>query len=260
LNISVLYFGQLRERVSQTARELVALPPGATVDDLVTELCSAHPGLTAFLRHIKVAVNEAMSSPGQALQDGDEVALIPPVAGGSGPYCKLTDQPLSVDEAIAAVVGPDQGAVTLFLGFVRGRKNGADVVDIDYQAYASMARASLMDIARRCEARGPDVRVAVAHRIGMVKPGEAAVVVAASATHRALAYEVSRECIELIKAETPIWKKETRSDGVEWVEAVEGLGGTGLDWSAAAAPAASAAFSAEPAGTGAEAAESAAGG
>jgi molybdopterin converting factor subunit 1 len=232
MQIRVLYFGVIRERIARTSKESISMPADATVDDLVTKLCEAHPGLRDVLRHVKVAVNEAIGGPGHVLADGDEVAIIPPVAGGADPYCRLTDQPLSVDEAVSAVTGPEQGGITIFLGVVRSRRNGKSVTRLEYEAYGSMALASLRDIVRRCEALGPDVRVAAAHRIGALCPGELAVVVAASARRRGLAFRAAQNCVELLKAETPIWKKEIGEDGAVWVEAREGLSGTGLDWSA----------------------------
>jgi molybdopterin synthase catalytic subunit len=232
VQIRVLYFGVIRERVARTTKELVTLPPGVTVDDLVTQLCETYPALRGAIRHIKVAVNENFATPEQELTDGDEVAIIPPVAGGAGPYCLLTQEPLSVDAAISAVSGPGQGAVVVFLGVVRGEKDGRRIVGLKYEAYASMATASLRDIAGRCEALGSDVRIAMAHRFGPLSPGEVATVVAASAAHRQLAFKAARECIELLKAETPIWKKEISCDGESWIEAIEGLYGT-VNWSAA---------------------------
>jgi molybdopterin synthase catalytic subunit len=181
-----------------------------------------------------VAVNENFGTPEQVLTDGDEVAIIPPVAGGAEPYCLLTEQPLSVDAAISAVSGPGQGAVVVFLGVVRGQKDGRQIIGLKYEAYASMATASLRDIVRRCEAIGSNIRIAVAHRFGPLSPGEVATVVAASAARRGPAFKAARECIELLKAETPIWKKEISCDGESWIEAVEGLCGTGFEWSAAA--------------------------
>jgi molybdopterin synthase catalytic subunit len=232
VQVQVLYFGVIRERVAKKTKELITLPAGATVDDLVTELCATYPTFRDAVRHVKVAVNESFGAPELALADGDEVAIIPPVAGGAEPYCMLTEQPLSVDHAISAVTGPEQGAVVVFLGVVRAQKDGKQITELEYEAYKSMATASLRDIVSRCEAMGNDVHVGVAHRFGALSPGQIAVVVAASAMHRDLAFQAARQCIELLKAETPIWKKEFSSDGATWIEASEGISGSNCEWSA----------------------------
>ena len=237
MQIQVLYFGVIRERVARTPQELVCLPAGATVDDLVSRLCDAHPELRALLRYIKVAVNENCGQPGPPGADGDEVAIIPPVAGGAEPYCRLTAEPLSVDEAIAAVSGPEQGGITVFIGVVRGKRGDELVHGLEYEAYPAMAAASMAGILRQCEALGPGLRVAAAHRIGPLRPGEIVMVVAASAPRRELAFDASRRFVELLKSQTPIWKKEFSTSGEAWVEAAEGLPG-GLSWSAAEMPAA----------------------
>jgi molybdopterin synthase catalytic subunit len=143
--------------------------------------------------------------------------MIPPIAGGADPYCRLTDQPLSVDEVLASVTGPEQGGVVLFLGTVRDHNDGKQVMRLKYEAYASMVHSSLADIINRCRSGAPGVRVAVAHRTGVLNVGDIAVIVAASAPHRAEAFDAARACIELLKQEVPIWKKEISPHGTQWI-------------------------------------------
>jgi MoaE-MoaD fusion protein len=219
MRIRVLYFGVLRERVAHTNQEEVSLPPGATLRDLVDRLGQAHPKLDTVRRHVKFAVNEELASANQPLADGDVIALIPPVAGGAGSYCRLTDQPLSLDEVLSAVVGPGQGGVVAFIGLVRDHNDGRSVVRLEYEAYQPMALKSLAGIIDRCEAIAPGVRVGVAHRTGALAVGEVVVIIAASAPHRGEAFQAARECAELMKQETAIWKKEIGPDGVAWVGA-----------------------------------------
>ena len=129
----------------------------------------------------------------------------------------LRSQTVSVDEAVAHVSHGGAGAVCVFLGVVRDVNEGREVERLEYQAYASMARAELERIAVEVEAGAPGVRVAALHRTGSLVVGEVAVVCAASAPHRAEAFEATRRLIEEIKARVPIWKREHGPGGASWV-------------------------------------------
>jgi molybdopterin synthase catalytic subunit len=214
MEVTVLFFGVLRERVSHSKQAQVALPGPTTVGDLMDRLCGQYTGLAGMRGCLTVAVNEAMADPWQPLADGDVVALLPPIAGGAGPYARLTDQPLSVDEVVATARDPRHGAVVTFTGWVR---EDGDLTAMRYEAYESMARTSLANVALRSQRCGPEVRVALAHRIGELRVGDLIVVIAAASPKRADAYEAARLCLELLKEETPIWKKEIRSSGDVWV-------------------------------------------
>ncbi len=124
---------------------------------------------------------------------------------------------VSVDEAVTHVSHGGAGAVCVFLGTVRDSSEGRAVERLEYQAYASMARAELERIAREVESMANGVRVAAIHRIGSLGVGEIAVVCSASAPHRAEAFEAARALIEGIKARVPIWKREHGPDGASWV-------------------------------------------
>lgn len=117
----------------------------------------------------------------------------------------------------AAVSGPEQGGIVIFVGNVRDHNAGHDVTRLFYEAYPPMVIRTLMSIIGRCEDKAEGVRVAVAHRTGELQIGDAAVVIGASAPHRAEAFDAARMCIELLKQEVPIWKKEFSSTGAEWV-------------------------------------------
>jgi molybdopterin synthase catalytic subunit len=130
---------------------------------------------------------------------------------------ELRDTPLSIDEAVSHVQHPSAGAIDVFAGIVRNHNDGRAVERLEYQAYASMARAELERIATRVEESMPGVRVAAFHRIGSLAIGELAVVCAASAPHREEAFVACRALIEAIKHDVPIWKREWGPDGVAWV-------------------------------------------
>jgi molybdopterin synthase catalytic subunit len=139
---------------------------------------------------------------------------------GSEPYCRLSDQPLSLQEVIDAVSGPHlpgQGGLTTFTGLVRNRNLGKDVTRIEYEAYPGLVLSTLASIIRGIESDIADSKVAIVHRAGLLSVGEAAVVIAASAPHRAEAFEACRRAIEDLKRDVPIWKKEVSPSGEEWL-------------------------------------------
>jgi len=129
----------------------------------------------------------------------------------------LRSQVVSLDEAVAHVSRGGAGAVCVFLGVVRNVNEGREVERLEYQAYASMARAELERIATEVESSAPGVRVAALHRTGSLVVGEVAVVCAASAPHRGEAFAATRRLIEEIKARVPIWKREHGPGGATWV-------------------------------------------
>lgn len=216
MRITVLYFAAAREAAG-TDREELELPPGAEVATALEVAATRHPALRPLLPRCRVAVQQHFASRETRLQEGDEVALIPPVAGGGSSRCALQDRPLSLDEAIASVRGRDAGAIVTFTGQVRARSRGRNVVRLDYEAYGPMASRQLEAIARECAERWEGARVAILHRVGILEVGEVAVVIAAAAPHRAEAFAACRHAIERLKEEVAIWKKERFDDGSEWV-------------------------------------------
>ena len=215
MKISVRYFAHLRERLRREV-EWVELADGATVAELLTQLAQAEPLIAASRRSLQVAVNQEFAPPSTRLAEGDEVALIPPVAGGA-PHARISHTPLSYDEVIAAVSAPGQGGIVLFSGLVRDHNDGKQVVRLDYEAFDEMAVRKMAEIATRIESAHPGVRVAMVHRVGSLQIGDIAVILAASAPHRGEAFTACRAAIEALKVEVPIWKKEFSADGSEWL-------------------------------------------
>jgi molybdopterin synthase catalytic subunit len=218
--IQVLYFAILRERFGREG-ERVELREPATVGDLLAWVRERQPAFPPLERRVQVAVNRQMVPVTHVLADGDEVALIPPVSGGSDAppprRIALCTSPLSLDELVRAVEGPGQGAVTTFIGNVRRHGALPDVTRLEYEAYEPMALEVLAAIAREIELEHPGVQMAIHHRLGTLAVGEAAVIIAASAPHRAEAFAACRVAIERLKQRVPIWKKEVGSDGAVWV-------------------------------------------
>lgn len=193
----------------------VELPEGATAGQCLEALAERGGGL---LRRCRVAVDRATVGPAHVLHAGSEVAVLPPVSGGAD-HLVVGPEPISADGLLAAVADPDCGGNVLFLGTVRGRTGDWRTERLEYEAYGDMADEVLARIAAAARRMWPGVRLAMAHRTGAVPPGQAAVGVAAAASHRGDAFAAARFCIERIKTELPVWKKERSPEGREfWVE------------------------------------------
>ncbi len=219
MRVQVLYFAVFRERLRRDA-EALELPDGARVADALDRLAELHDPVRSLRGRFQVAVNQEMVGPEAVLSEGDELALIPPVAGGAAAparHARLLDHPPSIDRCAAAVVGPGMGGLVTFTGLVRASSQGRAVDRLDYEAYAAMAEKVFTALCDEIEAELPGVRVAVEHRVGNLVVGDIAVVIAAAAPHRAEAFTACRAMIDRLKERAPIWKKETGPDGVEWV-------------------------------------------
>jgi molybdopterin synthase catalytic subunit len=218
MQIQVRFFAVLRERVRRDGQGL-ELPDGASVADAVDALAAQHDAVGAMRGRFQTAVNCAMVPPETALSDGDELALIPPVAGGAGERVArmVHDRAPSLDVCVAAVKTPETGGIATFTGCVRRRNQGRDVERLEYEAYDEMANKVLRELCEAIEAEIPDARLAVEHRAGVLAVGDVAVVIAAAAPHRAEAFAACREMIERLKRDVPIWKKEVGPDGEEWI-------------------------------------------
>lgn len=136
-------------------------------------------------------------------------------------WTELRDAPLAVDEIVGHVLRPHMGAVDVFAGVVRDHNDGRAVTLLEYEAYRPMAAAELARIATEVEQRFAGVQVAAAHRLGALNVGDIVVVCAASAPHRAEAFDACRAIIEAIKHRVPIWKREHGPDGTRWIDWVD---------------------------------------
>jgi molybdopterin synthase catalytic subunit len=127
------------------------------------------------------------------------------------------DEPLSVDEVLAAVADPAAGGTTLFVGSVRDHDSDREVTELGYEAHPE-ALTRLREVADRVAADPTVIALAAVHRSGNLKVGDIAVVVAVAAAHRDAAFVASRKLIDELKADVPIWKHQSFADGTsEWV-------------------------------------------
>jgi MoaE-MoaD fusion protein len=198
MQVRIQLFAGLRERAGASEVAL-DLPEGARVADALAQLQHVTGDLPVVM-----AVNQEYADEQLPLASGDELALIPPVSGGSVgvAHVRVTDEPLTLDLLIERVRDPRAGAVVTFSGVTR------DVAQLDYEAYVGMAERKLAQIVEAAIERHGLCAAAAEHRIGVVPLSEPSVTVAASAPHRGEAFAGAREIIDEIKAQAPIWKKE----------------------------------------------------
>jgi len=241
---------RVRVRLFAVQRELAGtreldleLPEGATIEDAWEALVERLPVLAPGRPSIRFARNAAYASPSTVLADGDEVAMIPPVSGGSDDnpspgdrrrIVELRSDPFDAGilaELAARLVIPADGAVVGFLGVTRvtpgtpapgqeaeaSRHAGRRVDALEYEAHEPMARTVIDAIADEIEARFGVTRLGLVHRIGEVPLGEPSVAIVACAPHRDAAFDAARYAIDETKARAPIWKAERFSDGKIWI-------------------------------------------
>ena len=208
VRVSVRLFAGLRERAGVGRLELDDV---SRIDDVWSrlELGDEPAGLL-------YAVNREYVERGHELQDGDEVAVIPPVSGGSGDFL-ITGEPLDLARVVAAVERDEAGGIATFVGTVRRTSRGRAVTYLEYEAFEEMAEAMLTRLADDLTAKHGLSAVAIHHRIGRVEIGEPSVAIAVSAPHRAAALDACREAIDTLKETIPLWKKEVYAGGEEWI-------------------------------------------
>jgi len=216
MRVRLRLFGAAREAVGSKELEL-SLGLGARVADLRALLLQQFPGLGPLDARVRISLNHELAEGDALLAEGDEVALLPPVAGGAG-ACTISGSPLDVEAVVARVAAPDVGGVVTFIGTVRDHARGRSIHHLEYEAYPEMAEREMQRIADEAATRFSGARVAMAHRTGQLAVGEIAVVVVAAAPHRAEAFSACRFAIDTLKERVPIWKKEIASDGAYWVD------------------------------------------
>jgi len=226
--IQVLFFATLRDRAG-ARQATVELPPAATVADLKKVLVQSYPLLDKTLNSCLVSINHSFAFDEDLVPPGAEVALFPPVSGGSqdeSPFptsCAITEAPLNLDELVARITLPTTGAACVFSGMVRGQTQRGDpheTIYLEYEAYQPMAEAKMRQVAEEIRARWPAVEgIAIVQRVGRLAPGTPTVLIACSAAHRDTGvFEAARYGIDRLKEIVPVWKKEVGPNGQSWVE------------------------------------------
>jgi MoaE-MoaD fusion protein len=206
MSVKVRLFAGLRERAGWGEREV----EGVTRVDEVWPVLGLGPEPDGLL----YAVNKEYAERERELADGDEVALIPPVSGGS---FRLSAEPLSLDAVVDEVRSERAGAIATFVGTTRVESRGRTVEHLEYEAYEGMAENVMAELAASLKQRYDLCEVAVHHRTGRVEIGDASVVIAVSAPHRQDALAACKDAIDTLKEQVPLWKKEVYEGGEEWI-------------------------------------------
>ena len=224
--VRVLFFGAARELAADELT--LELPEGATAREAFERLLSDYPGLRRLGPSLLVAVNQEYARElDVGLEDGDELALFPPVSGGDGEppeeddaedFFELTTEPIDVGAVARRVVPRRCGATVTLDGYAREWTKGRRTLYLVYEAYAPMALAEMGRLGEEAHRRFDIAHVGIVHRTGRTEIGETSVVIAVSAPHRRAAFEACEWAIRELKRTVPIWKKEFYEDGEVWVE------------------------------------------
>jgi molybdopterin synthase catalytic subunit len=219
MRVQVLFFGVLKDLVGR-ASESLELGDGATVGDVLRHYESRIPKIGEVLPSIALSVNQHYAGPGAVLGNGDEVALLPPVSGGSGAVSRaaIVREAIATQSVLARTKRPEDGAAIVFEGIVRNNTKGRRTLYLDYEAYEEMALKQMEGLATEALGRFQVRDVALVHRLGRLEIGETSVLIVVASAHRGAAYEASRWLIDTLKRTVPIWKKEYFVDGAVWAD------------------------------------------
>lgn len=224
MRVQVLYFGALKDMLSKE-RETLEFPSGATVATLLERCRAIAPQHAGFWDSLAVGVNRQFAQAGHPLGDGDEVALLPPVSGGSGvreaqpqPHVALVREAIDADAVVSHLKHEADGAVVVFDGIVRDNTRGRKTLFLDYESYEAMALQQINSLAAEAITRFNVRDVALVHRLGKLEIGETSVLIAVASAHRGQAFDACRWLIDTLKKTVPIWKKEHFADGAVWAD------------------------------------------
>ncbi|MGH9491865.1 MAG: molybdenum cofactor biosynthesis protein [Terriglobales bacterium] len=222
MRIRVLFFGQLKD-VAGCAADSVALGEGATLADLLSHYAKKVPRLKEFLPSTALSLNQEYASPAAPLKDNDEVALLPPVSGGAPdkpaePVVEIVREKIDPHRIVPPLERPEDGAIVMFDGIVRGHSRGRRTLYLEYEAYEEMALKQMRALAGEARERFAIRNVALVHRLGRLEIGESSVFIAVFSEHRAAAFDACRFLIDTLKRTIPIWKKEYFEDGAVWAD------------------------------------------
>jgi molybdopterin converting factor subunit 1 len=226
IKVLVLFFGAARDVVGQSERE-VLLTGVTSASQALEKIVEQFPGLRRFGNSLLLAVNQEYARGDRPINDGDELAIFPPVSGGdqaieSSDFFELTTEPIDVGSVARRVVLPQCGATVTLDGYAREWTRGRQTLYLVYEAYAPMALLELQRLGTTARERFQIATIGIVHRTGRLQIGETSVVISVGAPHRRAAFEACEWAIKELKRTVPIWKKEVFEDGEMWVEA-EGL-------------------------------------
>ena len=223
-SITLLFFAHLKE-ISGFGRKELEIEPGTTIQALKTRLVQEYPGLETVLPTAILAINQEFAFDEEIIPENAEVAVFPPVSGGSDlpTIFQVTHDVLDLDDLLDRITLTSTGAAAVFTGMVRGitsRGESHGTVALEYEAYIPMAEAKMAQVAEEIRERWPTIEgIAIVQRIGYLEPRTPTVLIACTAAHRDTGvFEAARYGIDRLKEIVPIWKKEILANGEVWLE------------------------------------------
>lgn len=230
IKVRVLFFGAARDAVGQEQIE-VELESPINADGARAKLLSDYPSLQRFGNSLLFAVNQQYAQNDREISEGDELAVFPPVSGGSEvahedagkmpalpDFFELTTDPIDVGAVARRVVLPQCGATVSLDGYAREWTKGRRTLYLVYEAYQPMALSEMKRLGAQAHEKFDIAHIGIVHRTGRLEIGETSVVISVSAPHRRAAFEACEWAIRELKRTVPIWKKEVFEDGEVWVE------------------------------------------
>jgi len=228
MQVRVLFFASLKDIVG--ARELrLEVPAGATVSDVLAHLEGTYPRVKDYRPVVLTAVNEKYVEQNAPVEDGDEVAIFPPVSGGEvgselltitrpQEFYQITREPIDAQRISRQLLRDEDGAICVFEGVVRNNSKGKRTLHLVYEGYEPMALKQLEEIGSFVRQAWEIGCVAIIHRLGHMDIGETSVAVIVTSPHRRASFEACHYAIDKLKKVVPIWKKEFFEDGEVWIE------------------------------------------
>ncbi len=221
--VKVKFFAIIKNLAGKEDAQLEVGGP-VKLKDLVDMIEKDFPKVGEMLRtkRVLISVNQEIGTDDMLVKDGDEVAILPPFAGGAAgsPMVRIQKEDFSIDEEINRVkaVSGDVGGIVVFLGTGRGTSRGRSISKLDFEHYPGMAEKKLNEIREQALKDYDIIEVNIVHRISEISIGENIVLIVVGAAHRADAFKACKWCIDELKRITPIWKKETTPEGEIWVD------------------------------------------
>ncbi len=228
--ITVKLFGLTKSLAGNQGSLAFALEHGQQVKHLVDQINLTHPQIAELIhkKKVLVSVNHEIAHTETMIHDADEIALLPPFAGGSGvsdgfdesQFVRIQRENFSIDQELDRVRGRSKriGGIATFLGIARDRSRGRDVDGITFEHYEGMAQKKLHEIRERALNDFDILELLIIHRYGEIGIGENIVLIIAGAEHRGDAFRACKWAIDELKQITPIWKLEHTPEGEVWVE------------------------------------------
>lgn len=217
MRIEILFFGVCKDIVGKEQLQ-IDLDEGSTIDEAFRRLCETYTGLISYQNRLLFAINESFALRTARLSDGDTLALLPPISGGSSDIYGLTRKPIDSRSLALELLRPEDGAIVTFDGVTRNHNRGREVLYLEYEAYETMAPKVMAQIATEARNQWQIDAVGIIHRLGRVDIGESSVAIVVTSAHRRAAFEACHFLIDRLKQIVPIWKREYYRDGAVWID------------------------------------------